>query len=161
MLVWRIYARRPARVLKGWPAAWRASPECATLVSVRQRLTEAELHERLSGITAALVRDLRPERVLLFGSFARGDHNRASDLDLVIIAETALPFCERIGHALEACYRHSGGMAVEALVYTPEEWRRMVESGSSFATHVLREGRVLYDRSEPQRSRALAATSRA
>jgi len=123
----------------------------------RERFTGAELEGYLCAVTAALVRDLEPERIVLFGSFARGDQNRASDLDLVLIAATPLPFCERIGRALESAYAASRRLPVEALVYTPEEWRRMNAAGSSFAALVRREGRVLYEReSQPERGAAVA-----
>ena len=83
------------------------------------------------------------------------DHQ--NKIDLVVIADTGLPFCDRIGQALSACYAASTRLAVEALVYTPEEWRRMLESGSSFAQLVEREGRVLYDgESQSHRSAAVA-----
>jgi predicted nucleotidyltransferase len=125
----------------------------------RERLAGEELEGYLRAVSAALVRDLEPERIVLFGSFARGDQNRASDLDLVVIATTPLPFCERIGRALESAYGASRRLPVEALVYTPEEWRRMTAAGSSFATLVRREGRVLYDReSQPERGAALGET---
>jgi len=123
----------------------------------RERIAGAEFEEYLGGVTAALVSDLAPERIVLFGSFARGDQNRASDLDLVVIAATRLPFCERIGRALESAYGASRRLPVEVLVYTPEEWRRMGASGSSFAALVQREGRVLYDReSQSRRGPAVA-----
>ena len=121
-----------------------------------ERLSGAELETYLAAISGALRRAFSPERVVLFGSFARGDQNRASDADLVVIAATRLPFCERIGRALASCYAASKRLPVEVLVYTPEEWDRMVAAGSSFAALVLREGRVLYDRQpEPDRGPAL------
>jgi predicted nucleotidyltransferase len=123
----------------------------------RERLHGEDLERYLATIARALVTSFAPERIVLFGSFARGDQNRASDLDLVVITESGLPFCDRIGQALSACYAASMRLAVEALVYTPEEWRRMLESGSSFAQLVEREGRVLYDReSQSHRSAAVA-----
>jgi predicted nucleotidyltransferase len=123
----------------------------------RERLEGAELEGYLQAVSAALVRDLLPERIVLFGSFARGDQNRASDLDLVVIGATEEPFCERIGRALASAYAASQRLPVEALVYTPDEWAGMVARGSSFAALVLREGRVLYDReSQPERGAALA-----
>ena len=126
----------------------------------RERLQGAELERYLATVTRALVASFASGRVLLFGSFARADQNRASDLDLVVIADTGLPFCDRIGQALSACYAASTRLAVEALVYTPEEWRRMLESGSSFAQLVEREGRVLYDReSQFQRGGTVAPPS--
>ncbi len=116
-----------------------------------------ELNRYLATVTRALVMTFAPARVLLFGSFARADQNRASDIDLVVIAESALPFCDRIGQALAACYASSRRMPVEALVYTPDEWGRMIAGGNSFAELVEREGRVLYDReSEPHRRPAVA-----
>ena len=112
----------------------------------RERLEGAELEAVLTAVTAALVRDLSPDRIVLFGSFARGDQNRASDLDLVVIAATTLPFCDRIGRALESAGTASTRLPIEPLVYTPEEWERMVAEGNPFAALVLREGRVLYER---------------
>jgi predicted nucleotidyltransferase len=103
------------------------------------------------------VREFSPERIILFGSFARGDQNRASDLDVVVIASTTLAFCDRIGAALKACYAASSRLPVEVLVYTTAEWERMVSDGNSFARLILREGQVLYDRgSEPDRGTTLA-----
>jgi predicted nucleotidyltransferase len=61
----------------------------------RQRLAGTELDAYLAAVTAALVRAFAPERIILSGSFARGDQNRASDLDLVVIASTPLSFCDR------------------------------------------------------------------
>jgi uncharacterized protein len=117
----------------------------------------ADLDRYLVAVTDALVRSLSPERIVLFGSFARGDQNRASDLDLVVIASSDLPFCDRIGRAIAVCYDASTRLAVEALVYTPEEWARMRAAGSSFVALVEREGRVLHDRqSKPDRGPALA-----
>jgi predicted nucleotidyltransferase len=123
----------------------------------RERLEGEVLERLLEGLAAALVQALAPERVVLFGSFARGDQNRASDVDLVVVAETALPFTDRIGRALAACQGVADDLAVEALVYTPAEWAAMRAEGSSFAARVEREGRTLYERgSEPERGAPLA-----
>jgi len=116
-----------------------------------QRLEGADLERTLADLVRAIVASLDPERILLFGSFARGDQNRASDFDLVVIAHTSLPFCDRIGRVLEACHPISPRRPVEALVYTPEEWQRMLAEGRSFAHHVEREARVLHER-ESKRS---------
>ncbi len=126
----------------------------------RERLEGEQLECYLAAVTRSLVASFAPDRVVLFGSFARGEQNRASDLDLVVIAESALAFCDRIGQALAACYAASTRLPVEALVYTPEEWRRMIGCGSSFAALVEREGRVLYDRgSQAHRGATVAPAS--
>jgi len=58
------------------------------IVMIRQRLSGPELDDYLAAITRALRRVFSPVRIILFGSFARGDQNRASDIDLVVIAPT-------------------------------------------------------------------------
>jgi predicted nucleotidyltransferase len=124
-----------------------------------QRLCGPALESYLADITIALRHAFAPQQIILFGSLARGDQNRASDLDVVVIADTPLPLTERIGRALEACYRASRRLPVEALVYTPAEWRAMQRAGNSFVREVCKQGRVLYDReSEPRRGAALADT---
>jgi predicted nucleotidyltransferase len=124
----------------------------------KSRLAGLELDTYLELIRNALVEAFRPQQVILFGSFARGDQNRASDLDVVVIAPTSLSFEERIGRALEACYSVSTRLPVEVLVYTPGEWQTMRGAGRSFPSLVEREGRVLYEReSQPDGKRALAA----
>ena len=127
------------------------------MVMVRRRLSGPELDDYLAAITRALRRVFSPVRIILFGSFARGDQNRASDIDLVVIAPTELAFCERIGRALEACYAASARLPVEVLVYTPAEWESMLHAGNTFVIQIACEGRTLYDRqSQSDRSAALA-----
>jgi len=123
----------------------------------RARLEGADLERYLDAMTSMLAQALSPHRIVLFGSFARGDQNRASDVDLVIVADTTLSFCDRIGWALQAVEGVVPAMPVEPLVYTPDEWRRMEGEGSSFVQLLQGEGRVLYERgSERDGSPAVA-----
>jgi UTP:GlnB (protein PII) uridylyltransferase len=121
----------------------------------RKRLEGADLDRYLERIATGLVQAFSPRQLILFGSFARGDQNRASDVDLVVIAETGEPFHERIGRALDACYRVAPELPVEVLVYTPREWEDMRREGNTFARRVLEEGRVLYE-CGPQSDRSAA-----
>ncbi|MCS6845186.1 MAG: nucleotidyltransferase domain-containing protein [Caldilineales bacterium] len=109
-----------------------------------RRLTKDEVEAQLS----RLVEMLKPyaaQRIILHGSLARGDWNRASDIDLIIVKETTTPFKERIREVLELC---SLPMAVEPLVYTPQELASLLAAGNSFLEKALAEGRVLYDAAE-------------
>lgn len=102
-------------------------------------------NQQIDAELAALVEQLksyRPERIVLHGSLARGDWNRASDIDLIIVKATDQPFIQRIGDVLDLC---RSAMDVEPLVYTPDELRSMLAEGNSFLEKALTEGRVLYD----------------
>ena len=83
-----------------------------------------------------------PERVYLFGSWARDEADELSDLDIVIIKRTPLPFLDHIREVLSLLPRKLG--AVDVLVYTPEEWTRMKEAGNAFAEMVMEEGKLIY-----------------
>ena len=83
-----------------------------------------------------------PQRIVLFGSRARGDAPPDSDLDLLIVEETTLPRHRRSIPYLRALL----GLfpAKDILVYTPAEIAEWTGVPNAFVTTALREGRVLY-----------------
>ena len=85
-----------------------------------------------------------PQKIILFGSRARGDERPDSDLDLLVISESNEPRYRRSGplYTLLADLP----VEVEIMVYTPnevQEWRPVREA---FVTTAVREGKVLYER---------------
>ncbi len=99
--------------------------------------------DRTAGITDSLIVDqfrwYEPERVILFGSYARGE--AAADIDVVIIKRTTERFLDR----LKVVYERWGlPVSVDILVYTPEEWLQMLEEGRGFILRVAKEGREVY-----------------
>ncbi len=87
-----------------------------------------------------------PERVVLFGSWARGEEDELSDVDLVVIKKSAAPFWERMREVAHLIPPEIGG--VDILVYTPEEFMAMQRDGNAFAEMIDEEGVVIYDLSE-------------
>lgn len=80
-------------------------------------------------VLPALVARYRPERVIVFGSRARGDALKHSDLDLLIVAAAfrEVPWLERGPRVVEECDIRLGA---ELLCYTPEEYtRKLAELG--------------------------------
>ena len=91
----------------------------------------------------ASLRPYSPERIILFGSYARGDQDTFSDLDIVVIKETE----ERSLVRLAAVYQHvQPDYALDALVYTLEEFAAMAAKGNPLIERAQREGIVLYER---------------
>lgn len=84
-------------------------------------------------------------RAIIFGSFARGSADAASDVDLVLIEPTSLPFLER-GRRHLPLFRM--GIGIDLLVYTPEEYERLLREGNPFIEHVESEGVTIYARRE-------------
>lgn len=79
-------------------------------------------------------------RIILFGSLATGNIGVTSDIDLVIVKNTKERFLERLRRM---CEEIEPRLAVDILVYTPEEFAEM-RGWSSFIRRVEKEGKVLY-----------------
>ena len=104
---------------------------------------DATLDPRLlAEIVRRVVEVARPERIVLFGSAARGEMTRHSDVDLLIVTETS----DR--HRLTA--RIYGGLrgvaaAVDVVVVSPADVERYRHSHALVIKPALNEGRVVYD----------------
>ena len=86
-----------------------------------------------------------PERIVLFGSRARGEAGPESDYDILIVAPSAeLPW-----RRTPPLYRALAGLGVpkEIVWWTPEEIAEWRGVRSHFINTALREGKVLYERS--------------
>jgi len=84
------------------------------------------------------------ERVVLFGSYAKDSAHEASDVDLLIVAESDLPRFKR-SRDLYKLFRPYP-FAMDLVVYTPAEVEKGKQSPLSFISTVLREGVVVYER---------------
>lgn len=109
----------------------------------RRAAYQRALKRALEQLTAHLRADPTVQKVILFGSYARGRRDLRTDLDVLVVKETSLDFVDRVVEM----YRLIGGrLGVDAdiLVYTPDEWVRMRDT--PFGRRILEEGRVLYEK---------------
>jgi predicted nucleotidyltransferase len=90
------------------------------------------------------LKEYQPEKIILFGSFARNETDEYSDLDFVLIKKTDKRFLERLIEVAKLIDNDLG--EVDVFVYTPEEFERMIEWGNPFVERVLKEGRILYEK---------------
>jgi predicted nucleotidyltransferase len=106
-----------------------------------KRISPQAFEAELDKIRAGL-RRYGPDKVILFGSFARGDYHAASDVDLLIVKDTLRPFVERSADVWRMC---PSRLTIEPLVYTPDEFARMVQQGNPLISTALQEGIVIYE----------------
>lgn len=83
------------------------------------------------------------EKIILFGSFARGDMDEYSDIDIVVIKETKERFVKRL---LDIESFADLPIHVDVFVYTPEEFATMFEGGNPFIDKVIKEGKIIYEK---------------
>lgn len=91
-----------------------------------------------------IAEEVRAERVILFGSHARGAADEQSDVDLLVVVESDEPPFKRSRPIYKLFRPHP--FAMDVIVYTPEELEEQAKTPLSFAATVLREGKVVYDR---------------
>ncbi len=111
--------------------------------AIEQR--RARLSSELDRFIEVVVPALQPERIIVFGSYAAGQIHEWSDLDLVVIAETDLPFFERLKQVI-LLTRSNVGMDV--LVYTPSEWEQLRDGRVFIREEILKKGKVIYLRND-------------
>jgi predicted nucleotidyltransferase len=107
--------------------------------AARERL----LRQELARFIDIVAQHMQPERIILFGSLAAGQVDEWSDLDLVVIAETDLPFYERMKQVLRSVRPQAG---MDVLVYTPTEWVEMTSQRRFVQEEILSKGQVVYAR---------------
>jgi uncharacterized protein len=98
----------------------------------------------LPEITERIVNASQPEKIILFGSFARGDFDPDSDLDLlVVISGVDRPRTEstRLRGVLRGLL-----VPVDIVVVTPEQLEELGEIPGMIYRTALREGKVVYER---------------
>jgi predicted nucleotidyltransferase len=94
-------------------------------------------------IVRRLVEAVAPEKIILFGSAARGEMRPDSDLDLLVVKS-----CNdrrEVARAVRACLRGvAPGRGKDVVVVTPEDVERDGDTIGYIIRPALREGRVLY-----------------
>ncbi|MCX5759439.1 MAG: nucleotidyltransferase domain-containing protein [Candidatus Hydrogenedentes bacterium] len=87
-------------------------------------------------------REFRPERVLLFGSYARGTATPDSDVDLLVVLQFE---GKPVQKSVEIRLKLRPPFPVDLLVRTPEKVRERLAMGDDFMRELLQEGKVLYE----------------
>ena len=103
-----------------------------------------DIQEALDKIVETLEREYDPEKVIVFGSHARGEAGPESDIDLFIIKQSDKREVERIREVSRLLRPRPASLDI--LVKTPEEIEHRLAIGDSFVNEVMREGRVVYER---------------
>ena len=98
----------------------------------------------IKDVVNKIVKEVKPDKIILFGSYSWGNPTPDSDLDLLIIKESKL---RRDKRALEIDKLFADRLfPLDVIVYTPEEIGLCLKMEGSFIKEILEQGEVLYDR---------------
>ncbi|MEL6777668.1 MAG: nucleotidyltransferase domain-containing protein [Cyanobacteria bacterium J06597_16] len=89
-----------------------------------------------------VIEKFQPEKIILFGSYAYGEPNLNSDIDLLVV----LPFeGHPVTKAIEIRHAIDYHFALDLLVRSPQQLQKRLEMGDFFIREILQKGRVLYE----------------
>ncbi len=102
-----------------------------------------EAQAEIKNITRKIVRNYKPEKIILFGSFAYGKPKASSDIDMLIVKKTKK---RRIDRIKEILYMIDNNLPFEPIVYTPGELKERLTLGDLFLQTVMQKGKILYEK---------------
>jgi uncharacterized protein len=105
--------------------------------------------EVLSEMVQAIVRDVDPERIYLFGSRARGEARQDSDVDLLIVVSKPFGPEHSRFQEINRIYRTLSSFRIpnDVLLYSSDEFAKWSQSLNHVVGRCSREGKLLYARS--------------
>lgn len=98
--------------------------------------------EQINNVVSKIVQSVNPTKVILFGSYANGQPNENSDLDLLIIKNTDNPLNKRASEIRQ--YLRGIKIPMDILVYTENEYKEQLNSKYSLLSNIVEKGKVLY-----------------
>lgn len=103
-------------------------------------------NKKIKEVVKRIVNNINPEKIILFGSYATGNFDFDSDLDILVVKETEEPRHRR-GRKIK---RHLRGLKtpIDIIVCTSEEIEKHKDISSSLIKNILEEGEILYERKE-------------
>ena len=110
------------------------------MVSLSEQLIEA--------MVQAIVEEVGPRRIYLFGSCARGSRTADSDVDLLIVEDRAFGPGRNRWSELQRIRKAVKRFRIpkDILVYSRDEFERWEDSINHVIAHAVREGKLLYER---------------
>lgn len=99
-------------------------------------------NQDIDKVVNLIITNVRPDKIVLFGSYAYGNPNEDSDLDLLIIKDTEVEKHKR-GREIRK-YLRGTKIPMDLLVYTNKEIEELRDDKTAFVSQILEKGRILH-----------------
>jgi predicted nucleotidyltransferase len=108
------------------------------------RIRPTDLPEKVQQVIRRIAEGYDPEKIIIFGSYARGDWNEDSDLDVLVVKNTSERWLDRIVAVSSLCRPRL--LPMDILVKTPGEIEAALGERELFVRQVMEDGFVAYER---------------
>jgi len=122
----------------------RASRRRRTIPAITPIGSDAPVSKTLPIAVRRIARELRPQKIILFGSYAYGNPSPDSDVDLLVVMKTKASSAERSWAVSRLLIPRP--FPVDILVRTPHEIKYALNSRDFFIQEIVSQGQVLYER---------------
>ena len=103
--------------------------------------------DKISEIKEKIVKEIDPEKIILFGSYAWGNPTDESDIDLLVIKNSTERKIDRARMVRQSIADIQ--VPADILVYTPEELKKSInENRNLFMEDIVRNGKTIYEKSK-------------
>lgn len=110
-------------------------------LNIAQISRDKKIQDAFTDIIQNIIRNYTPQKIVLFGSYARGEAHEGSDIDLMLIKETSKRFIDRIADVIKL---NNTLIPLEPLVYSPFEFETMKKEKRNFIMTIEEEGIEIY-----------------
>ena len=111
-------------------------------IKLKQTKNKA-LNKDVNKIITQIKKGYKPEKIILFGSFACGRPKENSDVDLVVIKETRERPFQRM---MKTAKIVKSPLGADILIYTPKEWATALKEQNFFIEEIAKKGKTVYVR---------------
>lgn len=116
------------------------STKASTLKSVRRFESPDIPMSAIRRYVRQVIEKFQPDKVILFGSYARGDQREGSDVDLLVV----MPAWNEISKASRISWELPAPFTLDLIVRTPKHLQRGLEESDWFLRDIMETGKVLY-----------------
>jgi predicted nucleotidyltransferase len=110
-------------------------------LNITQISNNKNIQDSFIDIIESIISNYSPQKIMLYGSYARGEAHEGSDIDLMVIKETSKRFIDRIADVIKL---NNTLIPLEPLVYSPIEFETLKKEKRDFIMTIEEEGIEIY-----------------
>jgi predicted nucleotidyltransferase len=107
-------------------------------INKRTRIPQAAIDD----VVRQIAEKFRPNKIILFGSYAYGKPTPVSDVDLLVVMDTNLKEIQQEINILRNINYHFG---LDLIVKNPKSLQERITLGDAFLKEIMNKGKVVYD----------------
>lgn len=105
-------------------------------------MKKSKINQKIKEVADKIAKEHQPEKIILFGSYAWGEPDHDSDVDLFVVKETE--------NTRETAKEIDGSIfprpfPINLIVYTPAKLKRELNLEEPFVSKITKEGKVLFE----------------